>query len=173
MKKAFTLIEILISISILSIMMLFLYNSYSALNISNRLYKDELNQIQSGYRKKKTLFLDFSLAHIEKIKVLNQGTEEDVVFMQSSHSIHKRFNPYIAYFIQDSKLYRLESSHEFKEYPLTLNKEYIADYLGEVNHFRVYPSSNKEPSYLIHIDFKNNENILLKVKPLQNSVENQ
>lgn len=166
MRKAFTLIEILIAITILSIMMLFLYQSYSSLNISNSFYKNELGQIKNGYLKKKVLFLDFSLANQKKIKILNQNIKEDVLFMQSSNSIHKRHNPYIAYIIHDSKLYRLESIHEFKEYPLSVGGEYVADYLGEVNSFRVYPSKGDEPSYLLHIDFKQDEDILLKVKAL-------
>jgi len=166
MRKAFTLIEILLAVSILSIMMLFLYQSYSSLNISNRFYKDALGQIRSGYLKKKVLFLDLSLAHREKTDILNQDTKEDVLFMQSSNSIHKRHNPYIAYFVQDAKLYRLESVHEFKEYPLSLTEEYVADCLGEVNSFRVYRSKGDEASYLVHVDFKEDEDILLKVKPL-------
>ncbi len=166
MRKAFTLIEILLAISILSIMMLFLYQSYSSLNTSNRIYKDELSHIKSGYLKKKVLFLDFTLLLKEKMKVLKQSPTEDVVFMQSANSIHKRHNPYIAYFVQDSKLYRLESIHEFKSYPLSLQGEYVADLLGEVNSFRVYPSEGEKSDYLVHIDFKKEEDILLKVSPL-------
>lgn len=166
MKKAFTLIEILIAITILSIMMLFLYQSYSSLNISNSFYKNELGQIKNGYLKKKVLYLDFSLANHKQIKILNQDTNEDVVFMQSSNSIHKRHNPYIAYVIHDSKLYRLESIHEFKEYPLSVGGEYVADSLGAVNSFRTYPSKGDEPSYLLHIDFKEDEDILLKIRTL-------
>lgn len=166
MKKAFTLIEILIAITILSIMMLFLYKSYSSLNISNSIYANELVQIKNGYTKKKVLYLDFSLEHKEMTKILNQDTKSDVVFMQSSHSMHKRHNPYIAYIVHDFKLYRLESINEFKKYPLSSGGEYVADYLGEVNSFRVYPSKGDEASYLVHADFKEDEDILLKIKAL-------
>lgn len=166
MKKAFTLIEILIAITILSIMMLFLYKSYSSLNISNSFYKNELGQIKNGYLKKKVLFLDLSLAYKEKTKILNQDTNEDVLFLQSANSIHKRHNPYIAYIVQDSKLCRLESIHEFEEYPLSVGGEYVADCLGEVKSFRVYPSKGDVASYLMHADFKEDEDILLKIKAL-------
>ena len=168
MKKAFTLIEMLISITILSIMMIFLYKSYALLNISNSFYKKELRSIKNLQLKKKVIFLDFSLALQGKTKILNQETIEDVVFMQSSNSVHKRFNPYIAYIVKDSKLYRLESLYEFKEYPLSFDNEFIVDYLGEVNSFRVYKSkdSTKE-SYLIHVEFKEDEEVLLKVKVLE------
>lgn len=167
MKKAFTLIEILIAITILSIMMLFLYKSYSSLNISNRFYKNELSQVKSGYLKKKVLFLDLSLAHKDKTKILNQNPNEDVLFLQSTNSIHRRHNPYIAYIVKDSRLYRLESINEFKAYPLSLTDEYVADCLGEIDRFRVYTSKDDEASYLVHVDFKKDEDILLKIKALQ------
>jgi prepilin-type N-terminal cleavage/methylation domain-containing protein len=167
MRKAFTLIEILIAITILSIMMLFLYQSYSSLNISNSFYKNELGQIKNDYLKKKVFFLDFSLVYKETAKILNQDTKQDVVFLQSSHSIHKRHNPYIAYIIQDSKLYRLESIQEFNEYPLSVGGEYVADCLGEIDSFRVYRSKDDEGSFLVHADFKKDEDILLKIKALQ------
>ncbi|HIC13491.1 MAG TPA: prepilin-type N-terminal cleavage/methylation domain-containing protein, partial [Sulfurimonas sp.] len=41
-KSAFTLIELLISIAILSILMLFLYKSYANLNRSNILLHEEV-----------------------------------------------------------------------------------------------------------------------------------
>ena len=167
MRKAFTLIEILIAITILSIMMLFLYQSYNSLNISNSFYKNELGQIKNGYLKKKVFFLDFALVYKETAKILNQDTKLDVVFLQSSHSIHKRHNPYIAYIIQDSKLYRLESIQEFTEYPLSVGGEYVADCLGEIDSFRVYRSKDDEGSYLVHADFKEDEDILLRVTALQ------
>lgn len=167
MKKAFTLIEILIAITVLSVMMLFLYKSYSALNLSNRFYKDELSQIKSGYLKKKVLFLDLSLALEQKVNILNQDPKEDVLFLQSANSIHKRHNPYIAYIVHNSRLCRLESIHEFSEYPLRTGGEYVADCMGEIKSFRVYRSKEQESAYLVHADFKEDEDILLKIKTLQ------
>lgn len=166
MRKAFTLIEMLISVSILSIMMIFLYESYTSLNSSNIFYKKELDSIKTIQLKKRLLFLDFSFAMQGKTKILNQDTNEDVVFMQSANSIHKRFNPYIAYIVKDSKLYRLESIKEFKEYPLVYDNEFVADFLGEIDSFRVYKSKNDNEAYLVHVDFKYDEDILLKIKVL-------
>ena len=72
MRKAFTLIELVISISILSIIMIFLYKSYASLNTSNRFYKKEVSQIKSQQLKKRVLFLDFTLAVDKSVKILNQ-----------------------------------------------------------------------------------------------------
>jgi len=166
-RRGFTLIELMVSISILSIMMIFLYQSYSSLNSSNKNLKNEITGITSTQKLKKVIYLDFSLALHKSVKILNQDTKEDVVFFQSSNSMHKRYEPYIAYILKENKLYRLESLKEFKEYPLSMDSEFDVDYLGEVNSFRVYKSSNdKKELYLVHIEFKNFEDILLKVKVL-------
>ena len=76
MRKAFTLIELLISITILSIMMLFLYKSYASLNHSNSFYKKEVQQIKDQQLLKKVLFLDFSLVLGQSATILNENTKE-------------------------------------------------------------------------------------------------
>lgn len=170
-RKGFTLIELMVSISILSIMMVFLYKSYASLNKSNSFYKGELNSIKSEKLIKRIIYMDFSLAMSNSTQVLNQTTNEDVVFLQSANSVHNRYNPYIAYLVKDKKLYRLESLKPFKEYPLDSESEFSGDYLGKVKSFRVYKNSKKEgvttsELYLVHIDFKSEDDILIKIKVL-------
>jgi len=167
MKNSFTIIEMIISITILSIMMLFLYESYSSLNSSNTFYKQKLDSIKTEQLKKRVIFLDFTLAFGTTIKILNQDRKEDILFLQSSNSIYKKYNPYVAYIVKESKLYRLESLKEFKSYPLEMDMDFSIECLGEVNSFRVYRSKNREKDiFLVHIDFMKDEDILLKVKAL-------
>ena len=178
-RAGFTLIELLISISILSIMMIFLYKSYASLNISNKFYKQKISEIESQQLKKQVIFLDFSLLldnNKSTVMIFNQSKKEDAVFIQSSHSIHKRYNPYIAYVVNDSKLYRLESLKAFKTFPIAQDSEFSVDYLGDVNSFRVYYHQKKAQDltselFLIHVDFKKNNDILLKVKALNESID--
>jgi len=176
-RGGFTLIELMVSISILSIMMIFLYQSYASLNSSNAFYKKEVSTILHKDKLKEIVFLDFSLALYNESKtltILPQEKEEDIVFFQSANSIHKNYNPYIAYIKKDTKLYRLESLEKFQEYPLSIENKFSVDYFGEVDGFRVYKSEKKETnttnqtknSYLIHIDFTDKDDILLKVKVL-------
>jgi len=169
MRKAFTLIELVVSISLLSIIMIFLYKSYASLNESNSFYKKEVSEIKSQQLKKRVMFLDFSLAIQKnyKIDIKPQDKKEDIVFLQSSNSMHNRYNPYIAYIFKEQKLYRLESLIEFKGYPLSADAEFSVEYFGEVDSFRVYKSDkNNTESYLIHVDFKEEEDLLLKVNVL-------
>ena len=167
LRSGFTLIELMISISILSIMMIFLYQSYSSINLSNKNLKNEIIGITGTQKLKKVIYLDFSLAQYKSVKILSQDAKEDVVFLQSSNSMHKRYEPYIAYIVKEDKLYRLESLKEFQEYPLAIDSEFDVDYLGEVDSFRTYKSTNnKKELYIVHIKFKNFEDILLKMKVL-------
>jgi prepilin-type N-terminal cleavage/methylation domain-containing protein len=171
MRKGFTLIELMVSISILSVMVVFLYQSYASLNRSNKFYAAEVKSIKELQLKKRVIFLDYSLAHVKSLKIYKQDRVEDVVFMQTSHSLHKIYNPYVAYVIKENRLYRLESLKAFKEYPFGVDDEFVVDYLGEVDGFRVYKSNTKSKDsttelYLVHVDFKFGDDILLKIKVL-------
>jgi len=169
-KKAFTLIELIISIVILSIMMVFLFESYSQLNRSNEIFVDESENISRVELLKKTLYLDLTTALKKSVLIINQDKQTDILFLQTSNSIHKRINPYVAYIFKDKKLYRLESLKKMSEYPLVSDSEFVADELGNVKIFRIYKSNNsKQELYLLHIQFENEEEILLKVKVLNAS----
>jgi len=164
-KKAFTLIELLISIVILSILVLFLYQSYASLNRSNDTLAQQREKITKEELLRKTLYLDFSVAFAPTIKILHQSKTKDVVFLQSPHSVHDRINPYIAYIVKDKTLYRLESLKPFKKYPLTSDNDFVVDKLGKVKIFRVYKSKDKKNEvYLLHVIFEKEGEILLKVK---------
>jgi len=171
MRKGFTLIEMMISVVILSIMMLYLYQSYSSLNQSNIFYKGKTDSIKDEQVKKQIFYMDFALAHLNSVQILNQDKYYDVVFMQSSHSLHRKHNPYVAYIAKNKKLYRLESLTQIKEYPLSIDDQFVVDDLGDIESFRVYQSTTKEKGassniFLIHSDFEKENDVLLKVKSL-------
>lgn len=166
-REAFTLIELMVSITILSIMMLYLYKSYSSLNFSNEIVKKEVQSINNIQKIKKVVFFDFSLALSNTAKISNREKNEDFISLQTSNSIHKRYNPYVTYIVKKKKLYRLESLKKIEKYEIDATAEFNVDYLGELENFRVYKSSNKKKEiYLIDIDFLNMNDILLKVKVL-------
>jgi prepilin-type N-terminal cleavage/methylation domain-containing protein len=164
MRKGFTLIEMMISVTILSIIMLFLYKSYAELNLSNKTYEHALDKLQTFELVKKVLYLDFSLA--DKVQILKQDKQHDVVFLSSMHSIHERINPNIAYFVKENHLYRLESFRPFRTYPLDAQSDFVADDLGEVRLLRIYPGKADKTFFLLHILFSKKEEIILKVKAL-------
>ncbi|WP_345992188.1 prepilin-type N-terminal cleavage/methylation domain-containing protein [Sulfurimonas sp. HSL-1716] len=166
MRKAFTLIEMMISIVILSIMLLFLYRSYSSLNRSNEVYEKKMEQIQNFETKKKLFFSDFTLSLFDSVQILNQDKSNDVVFLQTTNSVHQRFNPYIAYIVKGHELYRLESLKPFKTYPLPQDSEFDIDNLGKIKSFRVYASPTNKRDFILHVEFYGMQTILMKIKAL-------
>lgn len=177
MKKGFTLIEVLISVVILSIMMLFLYKSYASLNYSNKFYKAEVQLIKEEQLLKKVIFLDFSLALISSTTIMNQDKNSDIVMLQSTNSLHRMYNPYITYIINKSKLYRLESLKKLT-FPFDAESDFIVDFLGEVQKMRVYTNDQNSSNttagasmvelFLVNINFKKKDKeILLKIKALE------
>jgi prepilin-type N-terminal cleavage/methylation domain-containing protein len=167
MRKAFTLIELMVSIAILSIIMIFLYKSYAELNLSNKIYSKKIEEIQKIELIKKVIYLDFTLSKYKSVNIINQEKVEDTVLFETTNSIHNRINPYVAYIVKDKKLYRLESLKPLLEYPLVADSEFVSDFLGEVKSFRVYKAADPgKEKYLVAIDFEAENDILLKIKAL-------
>ena len=164
MKKAFTLIEMMISITILSIMMIYLYTMNASVNKSNIFYEKQVNKLNQLTLKKRVLFLDLSLAFSRQIAIEHADKNEDILFLQTTNSLHKRVNPFVTYIVKNKKLYRLESFKKLM-YPFSETDKFDVDYFGNVNVFRVYKEKNKE-TFLVDLQFKNADNILMKVNAL-------
>ncbi|MBD3823333.1 MAG: prepilin-type N-terminal cleavage/methylation domain-containing protein [Epsilonproteobacteria bacterium] len=168
-RGAFTLIEMMVSITILSIMLIFLYKSYAELGSSNAYFKEKSMKLATIEAKKEALFLDITLSHAKSIAIHNQDRVSDVVFMQSSNTLYNNINPYIAYIKKGEKLYRLESHRAFKEYPLSSDSDFFAESMGEVKRFRLYKKSvdaNSSEEYLLDVELRGEEPFLYKLKPL-------
>jgi len=169
-KKAFTLIEMMISITILSIIMLYLYKTNAALHLSNANLKNEAHKVQRVQKMKQTIYLDFLSAVYDgnsSIIITKREKNEDFVSFMSKHSLHQRINPYITYIVKNKNLYRLESLKKIKDFEISSDQEFVPDSFGDVEIFRVYKSKNdKKNDYLVHIKFKNKEEILLNINSL-------
>ncbi len=166
-RGAFTLIEMMISITILSVMMLFLYKTHTTFNISNNNLQQELDTLVKMQKIRKIIYMDFVLARDKSIRIQNRDKNEDALFFQTSNSIHKRYDPHVAYKIKGKKLYRVESLKPIITYDFPIDSEFDIDCLGEVESFRVYQSLNKKQhTYVVHVDFKKFDDILFKIKVL-------
>ena len=161
-RSAFTLLELMISISILALIMLFLYQSLATLQKSNRFFGKKIELIDKKEKIKKLFFLDLSLMLIRSYATQKVERDEDRVFFQTSNSIHHRYNPYVAYLVSEKHLYRIEASKKVS-YPLEANSDMDVDDLGEVKGFRIY--SNTKLYRLLHTRLDGQE-YLMKVRSL-------
>ena len=167
MKKAFTLLEMLIAVSLLSIIIIFLYNTYASLQSSNNFYGKELSSASHEQKLRKTIYLDFALSMPDSVKLTHIDKGSDVVILQSSHSVHRRIMPYIAYMIKDGQLLRIESSQELF-YPLSGTEEMVIDDLGEMKSFRIF---EKESAFLVHIEQNDKKMMLFRTNRLNDVID--
>ena len=173
MRRAFTLIEMMIAIVIFSLIVLFLYKSYDALRQSNKKYITVAKEMEKMWRIKKMLYLDFTLLIQSDVKVFNKKRSEDVVLLQTSNSLHNRFYPYVAYVVKEGTLYRLESLRKLS-YPFDVQTTADVDEICRVKQFRIYKTHKKENGttvtyYLIDIELVDDRRILYKVRALNES----
>jgi prepilin-type N-terminal cleavage/methylation domain-containing protein len=167
MKRAFTLIELMISIAILSILMLFLYKSYAELNLSNKIYTTALGKIQKSQKLKKVLYLDFLVAEKKSMLIDNVDKESDFVSFMSRNSLHRRIEPYICYLVKNKKLYRLESRLQITSRDINRDIAFDIDEVGEVSKFKLFKTrDNKGEFYLLDLKLKKKAPIIMKLKVL-------
>lgn len=162
-RHAFTLIEMMIAITLFSVVMIFLYQSMATLDKSNQFYSDKLHSISTEQSLFKTLYLDLSLSEPNSGEINNINRDEDMLFLQTSHVVHTHVMPYIVYFVKDKHLYRVESATKLS-YPFESNINALIDDFGEVKKFRLYKNSTH---FLLHLNINGKENNLLKIRHLK------
>lgn len=141
-RRAFTLVEMMVAVAILSLMLLYLYGALSNLQHSNRHYGEKLNHADAIKKVMKIIYLDLFLSSKQSIKIYSESKDYDIVMMQSRHSINQRTLPHIGYIVnREQKLYRVESSQPLS-WPFENEPEMSADYLGKVEVFRTYQTQN-------------------------------
>jgi len=112
-KKAFTLVEVIISIALLGIMFTFLYSSINSVKKQNNRYLEKSSMIE----KEKEIFRLFSLdcAQIVGSVSISYGQEYDVIQFKTKHSIYEIIEPSVVYLVskKDNALLRVESLEPF------------------------------------------------------------
>ncbi len=165
-KNAFTLIELLIFITILSIVMLFLYKSYADLNKTNKVYEKEVLKLQHISRIKRVLYLDLLLLTKATLTVSHQDAKFDFVSFATEHSLHRRIKPYVSYIVKENILYRLESNKAIQSTEISREQPFIIDKIGSVKKFKLYLPKKKEEIVVLEADFKDASPAILKIKAL-------
>jgi prepilin-type N-terminal cleavage/methylation domain-containing protein len=164
MRHAFTLLEMMVSIVIFSLISVYLYQSLATLRQSNSFYADELKQIEDRNRIIKTLFLDLSLSAKGTVEISKEEKQVDFIFMQTSHSVHRRIMPYVGYIVRKGTLYRIESPLKIGR-PIEVTDHIIVDKIAPVEIFRLYPRQDQR-YFLLNIKFKGDAEQFVKVQAL-------
>ena len=167
-KSAFTLVEMMIAISIFAIIVVFLMSTTSSLSYSNKLYQRSLDKKLLQSEAKKIIFDD--IIQNQQIKEINY-TEKNIRFeLITSNALYDPFNNYITYRVtKDNKLIRYETS---QKQPEVINSTYIescrVDILYEDIETFYVQLSKKKDFILIFIKQKEKSPITFEVALLNN-----
>ncbi len=156
-KKAFTLIEVIVSISILGIIFTFLFQTTNSTKKLNQNYLDKGTQTIKEAKILKIFMHDFT--QVIGVASVIYGKKYDIVRLKTKHSVYGIIEPFVTYYVSKKNLalIRTESLTKYDLYKKEdIYKEYI---LGDII---------AKDSKSFKVFFQNNYfNILFRTKHLK------
>ncbi|BCD63189.1 general secretion pathway protein J (plasmid) [Nitratiruptor sp. YY08-26] len=140
-KNAFTLIELMVSIALTVIVVLFLYKALALQTITNNVLTKNANSLSFQDKIFLLMYQDLSESNVTQISK-SYNRDYDLLYLQTKNSLHAIPFPYVAYYVNAKKktLVRLESAYPIK-FPIPSEHiQYIyADVLiDEIEKFRIF-----------------------------------
>jgi len=159
-KKAFTLIELMISVLLLSLIVTFLYQSVAQLQTSNLQFLEKTNRLQKREALVKLLYNDFINA--SSVQWFDKKDKSDAMIIQTSNSFHNMSQPFVLYKVykDENSLKRIESPIEKIDFVNNIFK--YNELINEVTLFKVYENKGH---YLVYLKAKGIEDIYLDILP--------
>lgn len=145
MKKAFTLLELVISITLFMIIVIFLYKTLDETKHSNKLFSNKQNILKQSNHLH-NIFLE-DIAESSKIDISYDKNKNAIVKITTTNTYHNAFFNKVTYLIGSSKeLIRIESKDEFVEKDARKDDFYdnafIDILLENIEYFEVKNSDN-------------------------------
>ncbi len=169
MKKAFSLIELLISIFLLGLIVTFLYSAIGNLQKTNIIFNQKSQEEQNEQKLLGLLYDDIFLASELEITGLKNST----INLLTSNSIYDIEYPYVSWLVSYEKntLLRVESVHPFTKMTSdNVNLYHITHIKEDCKRFKIYQSQDRD-NILIHIKFKDKEPLIYEFfKPMKTRV---
>lgn len=153
MKKAFTLIELVIAIAIFSIIVVYMTKAASTTSKSSAAYERVYQRVNKTQKVKKLLYNDiFNQVDITSTPTISNEdkTYNDTTYktsrycIRTNNSLHDLVQPYICYMVKNGTLYRLESLTTIK-FPLkekSIKTMKIDAIMKNTNQFYIMSSKN-------------------------------
>jgi len=139
MKKSFSLIELLISITIFSFVYLVMSNIITELKTSENFIKHNYKKFDYKEKILKTLYMD--MLNATYFKIVKRNNTFSTIYLRTTNSLYNLSYPFVVWYVTGSgNLIRVESLN--KRF-LPLEKiGYLYDF-GKVKIFRIYQNKNK------------------------------
>lgn len=164
-KKGFTLVELIVSIMLLSIIAIFLYSTVSNLQKQNKMFSKLQHRVQ-----KKEKIIDLLYDDIFESDELNITNKEfSLINIKTKSTIFNISHPYVTWLVSRDKntLLRFESILPFDRLNSQNSYYYHISKVGEnCEKFQIYQSSKKN-KILTYIKFKEKKPMIYEfAKPL-------
>ncbi|APW64570.1 hypothetical protein LPB137_01320 [Poseidonibacter parvus] len=160
MKRAFTLLEVVISITIFMILLLFLYKVLDQTKLSNTQFKTKEIDIKST-NQLSNIFLEDILEKTTKITFKIDNDKNTQITFKTSNTYHNPFYTYVTYLISSNdKLIRMESKDKFlfQDTPIEFyDNAFIDILLEDIEYFEVV---SNDTNYTIVIKQKNRDRLI-------------
>jgi len=125
-KRAFSLVEVLVSITLFSIILIFLYDTLDITAKSNHFYSEKLEDKQKNNNIKKIIFSDFINKDDNNISIVLDKNKNSILSLSTNNTYHNPFHNNITYLItQEDSLVRIESKKKFDK--KKLNDDFFDD----------------------------------------------
>jgi len=160
LKKAFTLVEVLISVALFSIVIIFLYKSLDITKSSNKFYEEKLDIQKEKNLLRRIIFEDIIEAEAVSPIPTNvfDRNKNAIIAFKSSNMYHNLFFTNITYFLSgDNNLVRIESKKKFDHKKITddfFEYAYIDIIASEVEKFKISNIKGNDKAYSIYIKSK-------------------
>ena len=158
MKRSFTLIEVLVSIALFSIILLFLYQSLEVTKSTNNFYVKKLNTLIDTNNIKKIILSDISQSSL--VEISKDENSNNILIIKTNNLYHNDFFKYVTYLVtQENNLVRIESLTKFEKKTLSdkfFDSTYIDVLLKDIEVFKT--SSTKDNIDIFSILIKQKKN---------------
>jgi len=170
-KRAFTLVEMLISIVLFAVIVTFVYNSLDDTKQTNQFIKNKLTTINEYSRYKSIIMED--IIESSKIEIRYDSNGNSILYLTTTNSYHNLFFKNVVYFITgNNNLVRIESDKSFKN-NLINDMKYIKDYyideiLNNVEKFKIAKVMNENGFYSIVLKQEEQSLKVMNIKAFRN-----
>ena len=154
MKRAFTLLELMISVALISLIFIYLYGAIDSLKFTNNFYQEKNKALSIREKFLVTIYRDIIFA--KNVSFLDRDSKEFSIVKidNSKNSLYNIKNPNIIWFVsrKDDTLIRLESKDKIK-LPLeekTIYSTYLDKVVTNCKAFRIY-KSNDGSSFMVYL----------------------
>jgi len=167
LKRGFTLVEILISIVLFSIILVFLYEVLDSNSKHNKHYEKIIDNKIDNFLLEDIVLQDF-LNSEGNITISEDKNKNSLISFKSSNTYHNPFYNYITYMLVNNEdvqeLVRLETKQIFKKTQINaiLDSSYIDIVNKDVIKF-ILTKDIEQKKYMLYIEFKDKTSLLLPI----------